>query len=215
MKISTRVALLLVAAMLTAPLARAQSDGFYRIRNVNEATNKDYVKMTSNVFNYTTIVGSASSTAKDPAPAIERAKKYFKFDVGLTTNVLSDPGTIFYLKKQSDNQYNLYCQGTDLYAISKGAHHGNNTGTVNIGGFYTTIAKQTDGSYVAYLDMTNLQVTVVILKYNINLGKFYFWDNGGKIDFNDSDSGAPTHWSLEPVNEANMDNFYFAAAPKE
>ena len=98
MKISTRVALLLVAAMLTAPLARAQSDGFYRIRNVNEATNKDYVKMTSNVFNYTTIVGSASSTAKDPAPAIERAKKYFKFDVGLTTNVLSDPGTIFYLK---------------------------------------------------------------------------------------------------------------------
>ena len=104
--------------------------GYYRVRN---AGSKRYVYVTDNR-------GSITTSSEDLGAIVLKSDQGF-----------SDPGSIIYVKNISDNEFNLYSQGTSVYDVIS------NNGTQT--GYYVSINKRdgyyrvgaTDGSFAKYL----------------------------------------------------------------
>jgi hypothetical protein len=172
-------------------------NGYYRVRN--SVTGK-YISLENNAFNYTTIVGSASGAAANPDGCITRMLPFLQKDIKMVNNQATNPGTIFYIKKNTDGNYDLEAQGTSLYQLTNGYYHGGSVGAIKIKGAYATIDRNSFGPYNVSVTMTvNASVA------EITIGPVYFKDDNGNITVEKDIASAPAaQWYIEPVTSMNV-----------
>ena len=216
--------LLLAALLSSAMQAQLNGDGFYRLRNYG--INNDYIKIVCDSINAQAIIGSASSVYNDGGEAAMTRVGYFLDNDIKTVKadiVFADPGTIFYLEKQtgSSTNYDLLSQGVGLKYISTCIFYGTNAGALPIPGLPATITNVgKDGLN------NNLYTCYVNLKRKV---KWLFWsktidqtrflgDTSNKLTIHAVDGNSPSNapdnckWYIEPVD---LNDNYFAAAPVE
>lgn len=93
-----------LALLSTAPsMAQLNGDGFYRIQNV---TTGRYMTLCDN---HSKGVNVNATTAE--VGALETRPSY--------ENVVSDPGSIFYIKHIQNDDYNIFAQGADMHALTE------------------------------------------------------------------------------------------------
>jgi hypothetical protein len=170
---------------------------YYRFRN--SETGK-YISLENNAFNYNTIVESASGAAANPDGCITRMLPFLQKDIKMVNNQATNPGTIFYIKKNTDGNYDLEAQGTSLYQLTNGYYHGGNAGAIQIKGAYATIDRNSFGPYNVSVTMTvNASVA------EITIGPVYFKDDNGNITVEKDVASTPAaQWYIEPVTNMNV-----------
>jgi len=134
------------------------------------------------------------------ATVVEKMNCYLRKDIIPSDNTQS-ASSIFYLKKEKENSYNLEIQGTSLKTISSGEYGG--TVNINIDGFYTTINHiEGTGSKAIY----NLYLPVSIKYiYTFTAGNYYFCDNAGTFGVEkDASTKDEAQWYIEPATTFNV-----------
>lgn len=126
-----KIILSLALAGLTGLSAQAQinGDGYYRVQN---EVSKRYMSLTDN-----TSTGVDYQTTSVDGSAIVTKKNW--------DEVVTDPGTIFYLHKVNSDEYNIKAQGSSLYDMINYYIH-----LQKIGNIYR--AWQTDKNMTIYLN---------------------------------------------------------------
>lgn len=217
--------LLLLAALLSSAMqAQLNGNGFYRLRNYG--INNDYIKIVCDSINAQAIIGSASSVYKDDGEAAMTKVGYFLDNDIKTVKadiVFADPGTIFYLEKQtgSSTNYDLLSQGVGLKYISTCIFYGTNAGALPIPGLPATITNVgkdglNNNLYTCYVNLKRT-VKYFIFSKTINQTRF-LGDTSNKLTIHAVDGNSPSNapdnckWYIEPVD---LNNNYFAAAPVE
>jgi len=220
-----RIYLLLLAALLSSAMqAQLNGNGFYRLRNYG--INNDYIKIVCDSINAQAIIGSASSVYKDGGEAAMTKVGYFLDNDIKTVKadiVFADPGTIFYLEKQtgSSTNYDLLSQGVGLKYISTCIFYGTSAGALPIPGLPATITNVgkdglNNNLYTCYV---NLKRTVKYLFFSKTINQTRFLgDTSNKLTIHAVDGNSPSNapdyckWYIEPVD---LNDNYFAAAPVE
>jgi len=216
---------LLFAALLSSAMqAQLNGNGFYRLRNYG--INNDYIKIVCDSINAQAIIGSASSVYKDDGEAAMTKVGYFLDNDIKTVKadiVFADPGTIFYLEKQtgSSTNYDLLSQGVGLKYISTCIFYGTSAGALPIPGLPATITNVgkdglNNNLYTCYV---NLKRTVKYLFFSKTINQTRFLgDTSNKLTIHAVDGNSPSNapdnckWYIEPVD---LNDNYFAAAPVE
>ncbi len=111
----------LAIACLAAPSVQAQlnGDGYYRIQNVKTQR-------------YMSLCDNKSAGVSTSAMVVDAAALVTKKDVA---EILTDPGSIFYIKKIDDSNYDISAQGADVHSM------------IN---YYIRITALNDGTYKAW-----------------------------------------------------------------
>lgn len=96
--------ILLLACMYVGNMhAQLKGDGFYRIQNVKTGRYMTLADRHSR--------GANAHTTNVDAGALATRKKW--------SDIESDPGSIFYIKKVNGSEYNIISQGIDMYQLIK------------------------------------------------------------------------------------------------
>ena len=175
-------------------MAQLNGSGYYRMYNSYNTTH--YLSFANYLFNYTTVIGSASSTWNNPAPALTRAGNYLKTDIHLVDDATcTNVSTIFYLKKRTNSstnyEYDIQAQGTSLLALTTGMHNGSFI-KVYFKNRYITIKKNNSSDvYSASIELTSTSGNT--------LGTRYFIDNSGTFAIAESNTENNALWYIEPV----------------
>lgn len=173
-----RFALILLAAASIPSFAQV-NDGYYRIRN---AQSGNYVTLVDSTADKNSII----NTSNIEAYALNMVNGFGK--------VVSDPGSIVYIKKEN-NGYIIKGQGADTYTLT--------------GGHYLQIpaSRTTQGAYWA--SATYSGVTKYLYEaYNESFG-FGYLSSASKDDNGTSRS---RDWYILPVNQE--EGHYFGLAPE-
>ena len=196
------------------------AEGFYRIRSANPAPDykNNRVKLVNNEFDMTSMCGSITSVQQDRPGRINNAKNVLKKDLNLSNDVITDPSSVVYIKRNgtSGNEYYLYGQGTHVKEITQGKHHGRIVIPYNGTNLFIVKAGEFKGTneeakplYSIYAD-----INVSYSGYTIDLGKLYFNNevsNGKHIfSIDQADDDCNSKWFLEPIDPESEDNYYAA-----
>lgn len=154
-------------ACISGLTAHAQftSNGYYRIKN---ATTQRYMSLCDNHSRGVHI----ASTSVDAGALV--TKKNFN-------EVLTDPGTVFYIENVSGTNYNISSQGANVYNMIQ---------------YYIRLTKLNDGTYRAW-QKDNSSGQIIILSDEND----YFY--GEDISFVNSITSDAQRWYILPVNTEN------------
>lgn len=152
----------LACASGLAAHAQLNGDGYYRIQN---SDTKRYMSLCDNHSR-----GVNASTTTVDAGALVTKKNL--------DEVLTDPGTIFYIQSVGNNNYNIHAQGNNLHDM------------IN---YYVCLTKLSDGTYTAW--QTN--GTILFLGDDTSYFKY------GDISYVTTFSGNPRNWYIKPVDTAD------------
>ncbi len=159
-----KIFLTLALACLTGIAAHAQysSNGYYRIKN---ATTERYMSLCDNKSTGVSMV----STTVDAGALVTKRN---------IDEILTDPGSVFYIYNVSDNQYNISAQGHELY---------------NIIHYYIRLTALNDGTYRAWQIDQSQPLWLSDRNNNPTADQSY-------VDTKTSDT---QRWYIMPVNEAD------------
>lgn len=151
-------------ACISGLTAHAQftSNGYYRIKN---ATTQRYMSLCDNHSRGVHV----ASTSVDAGALV--TKKNFN-------EVVTDPGTVFYIENVSGTNYNISSQGSNVYNMIQ---------------YYIRLSKLNDGTYRAW-QKDNSSGQVIILSDEND----YFY--GEDISFVNSITSDAQRWYILPVN---------------
>lgn len=155
--------------------AQLNGDGYYRIKN---KTTGRYMTLCDN---HSKGINTSSTTAE--VGALETRKSY--------EEVVSDPGSVFYIQKVSNDDYNIFAQGADMYALTK---------------YYIKLRASGTNGYIAY--QTSSGYSLRLQDEIINCGK----DGDGYVTtVSQNDLGRTDYWDIIPVT--NTGDSYIGIAP--
>ena len=159
-----KIILSLSLALLSAlpSLAQLNGDGYYRIKN--NLTGR-YMTLCDN---HSKGVSMSSTTAE--VGALETRKKF--------EDIVSDPGSVFYIKKINNEEYNIFAQGADMYALTK---------------YYIKLRSYGTKGYLAY--QTSNGYSLRLQDETINCGI----NNEKSYVTTVSQPESPMYWSIIPV----------------
>ena len=181
-------------------------DQYYRVKN---ASSGKYLSLTGEIFNFQTVIGSASKATV--ASVINNANLFIKKDIILTEdNYQSTTSTVFSLRKVSEDYSDVVCQGISLKNFTTGIFHGTNAGDR----FITNHGVMTELGNNGY----------VKVKMDMDCEKFFqletylytITENGKEVVVVGDESvknSEKSDWILEPLTEESMETSYFGAAP--
>lgn len=156
--------------------AQLNGDGYYRIKN---KTTGRYMTLCDN---HSKGVNASSTTAE--VGALETRKSY--------EDIVSDPGSVFYIKKVSNDDYNIFAQGADMYALTK---------------YYIKLRQSGTRGYIAY--QTSSGYSLRLQDEIINCGK----DGDSYVTtVSQNDLEHTDYWDIIPVT--NTGDSYIGIAPK-
>ena len=172
-----RFALILLAAVAIPSFAQLNGDGYYRVQNVQSG-------------NYVTIV---DNKGEKPSVSTSNIDAYAINTVNGFENVVSDPGSIIYIEKESQG-YVLKGQSMDSYKLT---------------GFYLQIYNSKSATNAYWAGGVYAGVTKYLFEaYNESFG-FGYMTSGSK---NSNGSARSRDWYILPVTEE--DGHYFGLAPE-
>ncbi len=156
--------LTLALACLTGIAAHAQysGNGYYRIKN---ATTERYMSLCDNKSTGVSMV----STTVDAGALVTKRN---------TDEILTDPGSVFYIYNVSDDQYNISAQGHELY---------------NIIHYYIRLTALNDGTYRAWQIDQSQPLWLSDRNNNPTADQSYV----------DTKTSTTQRWYIMPVNEAD------------
>jgi hypothetical protein len=162
-----RIIIFFLLAVLGVPaFAQLNGDGFYRVQNFQ--TNR-YIILVDNKVNSVNF-----SATKADLGALRTIKPF--------SNVVSDPGSVYYIKSAGGQQYNLLSQGADAYAFA---------------GRYLLVRKATnEPTYYAWGSSAGADV--------------YLYDMPGSTTSGELMTGGDEfcrHWKILPVSSSG-DNYF-------
>lgn len=132
--------------------------------------------------NHSKGVNASSTTAE--VGALETRKSY--------EDIVSDPGSVFYIKKVSNDDYNIFAQGADMYALTK---------------YYIKLRQSGTRGYIAY--QTSSGYSLRLQDEIINCGK----DGDSYVTtVSQNDLEHTDYWDIIPVT--NTGDSYIGIAPK-
>ncbi len=146
--------------------AQLNGDGYYRIQNVRTSR-------------YMSLSDDKSAGANFSSMVVDAGALVTKKSVD---EVLTDPGTIFYIQKVNANEYNISAQGANLYNMIK---------------YYIRITALNDGTYRAWQSDSGQTIFLCdrVKDGNYDLAQSY-------VDTKTTDT---QKWYIKPVNQ--IDNY--------
>ena len=175
----------------------AAYDNYYRAKSVSSSK---YMSLVGEKFNFQSVVGSASSAYDNPDAVVSRASNFIKQDIVLTDNYISNPSTVFSLRKSvSATKSDITGQGISLINFTTGIFHGTNAGDNKI----VNKGLETESSE------NGLKVKMYLSCSGIDL-EAYVYETSGKVAASRTES---SEWILEPLTEESRETSYFGAAP--
>lgn len=144
--------------------AQLNGDGYYRIQNVK--TNR-----------YMSLCDNKSAGGNITSMVVDAGALVTKKDVN---EVLTDPGTVFYIQKVNDSEYNISSQGANLH------------GMIN---YYVRINALTDGTYRAWQEEKGQRLYLCdrVKDENYDLAQSYV----------DTKTTATNTWYIKPVDQSS------------
>ena len=175
----------------------AAYDNYYRAKSVSSGK---YMSLVGEKFNFQSVVGSASSAYDNPDAVVSRASSFIEQDIVLTDDYISNPSTVFSLRKSvSATKSDITGQGISLINFTTGIFHGTNAGDNKI----VNNGLETEPSE------NGLKVKMYLSCSGIDL-ETYVYETSGKVAASRTES---SEWILEPLTEESRETSYFGAAP--
>ena len=190
-------------------------NGYYRLKsaNPNSSFNNNFVRINDNWFDMTSICSTITAVQTSVPSVVSRARDVLKRDLKISNNVLTDPSSIVYIKRntsssaEGDYEYYLYSQGTHVKEITNGTHHGSYPITYN----GTNVNILRSGDVYSVFAHIHMNASILSFSFNVDLGNFFFCDDANHvftIDYTDDDCN--TKWYFEPINADSEEYFYSA-----
>lgn len=144
--------------------AQLNGDGYYRIQNVKTSR-------------YMSLCDNKSAGANMSSMVVDAAALVTQKNV---EEVLTDPGTVFYIQKVNDSEYNISAQGANLH------------GMIN---YYVRITALNDGTYRAWQEESGQRVYLCdrVKDGNYDLAQSY-------VDTKTNDT---QRWYIKPVDQSS------------